>query len=198
MHAITIVNFKGGTGKSLLAHQLITGYGYAGIEVDPYGSLADRLPDQVARIDLGEPLPSLKGIEENVVFDFGGFDDRKLDEAAALSALLLIPFIPTLESIQTTIDTIERVKAFDRPILFVANMSQKDQDAEDARFVLEEALGMEADIFSLPLSVALQTAINENCSILDLAKQGGILGYAYKRAAGRMDDLYSKISEYIK
>lgn len=51
---ITIVNFKGGVGKSMIAHQLISGYGFNGYEIDPYGSLSDRLPECVMRIDIQE------------------------------------------------------------------------------------------------------------------------------------------------
>ncbi len=51
---ITICNFKGGVGKSLIAHQLITSYEFNGVEIDPYGNLSDRLPEKVFKIDLSE------------------------------------------------------------------------------------------------------------------------------------------------
>lgn len=51
---ITICNFKGGVGKSLIAHQLITSYEFNGVEIDPYGNLSDRLPEKVSKIDLSE------------------------------------------------------------------------------------------------------------------------------------------------
>lgn len=88
---ITIVNFKGGVGKSMIAHQLISGFGFRGYEIDPYGSLSDRLPNKVDRIDIqGKYLPTPR---EETIFDFGGFDDIKLDQAIAYSDLIIIPFI---------------------------------------------------------------------------------------------------------
>jgi chromosome partitioning protein len=198
MKRITIVNFKGGVGKSLIAHQLATTMGWNIIEVDPYGSLAERLPDIVAHVGLNEPMPVLEGIEESIIFDFGGFDDKKVKEAIELSNLVIIPYIPTLESIQTTIDTVNAIKELDTPILFVANMPQKEQDIEDSSFVLKETLGFEVEIFVLPMSVALQTAINENVSIKELAQRGGIRGYAYKKAASKIDELISVIYSYLQ
>ncbi|MDD5119610.1 MAG: ParA family protein, partial [Sulfuricurvum sp.] len=161
---ITIVNFKGGVGKSMIAHQLISGFGFYGCEIDPYGSLSDRLPERVERIDIQQK--HLEKPTDETIFDFGGFDDIKLDQAISYSDLIIIPFIPTLETIQGTVDTLVRVARMDKPILMVPNMSQKENDIKDAKFVFEETLGFEIEMFPIPMSVALQTAINENRSIV--------------------------------
>jgi chromosome partitioning protein len=193
MANITICNFKGGVGKSLIAHQLITSFGYEGIEIDPYGSLADRLPDRVQKIDIAQKsLPQV----ENTIFDFGGFDDTKIDQAIAQSDLVIVPFIPTLESVQGTADTLIRIQELDTPILLVANMVQKPQDVEDAKFVFEDLLQTQIEIFQIPLSVAFQTAINENKSIFELAAEGGIKAFAYKKAKKILEDLNSSIQLY--
>lgn len=191
---ITIVNFKGGVGKSMIAHQLITGFGFRGCEIDPYGSLSDRLPESVSRIEIQEKYLS-EPVEETI-FDFGGFDDIKLDQAISYSDLIIIPFIPTLETIQGTVDTLVRVAQMNKPILMVPNMSQKENDINDAKFVYEETLGFEVELFPIPMSVALQTAINENKSIIELTQQGGIKGYAYKKSANIIRELHAKIREY--
>lgn len=191
---ITIVNFKGGVGKSMIAHQLITGFGFRGCEIDPYGSLSDRLPERVERIDIRQKR--LERPEEATIFDFGGFDDVKLDQAIEHSDLVIIPFIPTLETIQGTVDTLVRVAPMNKPILLVPNMSQKEGDIHDAKFVFDETLGFEVEMFPLPMSVALQTAINENRSIIELSQQGGIKAYAYRKSANLIRNLHAKISEY--
>jgi len=191
---ITIVNFKGGVGKSMIAHQLISGFGFYGCEIDPYGSLSERLPQRVARIDIQQK--SIQPPEKETIFDFGGFDDIKLDQAISYSDLIIIPFIPTLETIQGTVDTLVRVASAKKPILMIPNMSQKENDINDAKFVFEETLGFEIEMFPIPMSVALQTAINENRSIIDLSQQGGIKAYAYKKSSNLIRDLHAKIREY--
>jgi chromosome partitioning protein len=191
---ITVVNFKGGVGKSMIAHQLISGFGFYGCEVDPYGSLSDRLPERVERIDIQQK--HLEKPKNETIFDFGGFDDIKLDQAISYSDLIIIPFIPTLETIQGTVDTLVRVASANKPILMIPNMSQKENDINDAKFVFEETLGVEIEMFPIPMSVALQTAINENRSITELSQQGGIKAYAYKKSSKLMVDLHDKIREY--
>jgi chromosome partitioning protein len=131
---ITICNFKGGVGKSLIAHQLITSFDFSGVEIDPYGNLADRLPDSVSKIDLSEKN---LGQFENTIFDFGGFNDVKIEQAIKQSNLVIIPFNATVETLQSTIDTINVVKEFDRPILFVANMIQKPEDIEEVSVIIQ-------------------------------------------------------------
>ena len=191
---ITVVNFKGGVGKSMIAHQLISGFGFYGCEIDPYGSLSDRLPERVERIDIQQK--HLEKPKNETIFDFGGFDDIKLDQAISYSDLIIIPFIPTLETIQGTVDTLVRVASANKPILMIPNMSQKENDINDAKFVFEETLGFEIEMFPIPMSVALQTAINENRSITELSQQGGIKAYAYKKSSKLMVDLHDKIREY--
>jgi len=195
MANITIANFKGGVGKSLIAHQLITCFDYYGVEIDPYGSLYERLPDKVIKVDVTEKR--LPATSDKSVFDFGGFDDIKLDQAVERSNLVIIPFIPTLESVQGTLDTLNRIKEHNKPILLVANMVQKPEDVNDAKFVFEEVLGFEVEVFQMPISVALQTAINENKGIVELANQGGIKAFAYKKAKKIIEDLNDIINSYL-
>jgi len=191
---ITICNFKGGVGKSFLAHQLITSFGFNGVEIDPYGSLSDRL-ENVEQI----PLEN-KTLEtySNTVFDFGGFNDIKLEQAINQSDLVIIPLNATIETLQSTIDTLNVVKEFDRPILFVANMVQKAEDIKEINSIINEILGFECEIFILPLSVAYQTAINNNVSILELADAGGLKSFAYKKAAENIRELKRTIDNYTK
>lgn len=191
---ITIVNFKGGVGKSMIAHQLITGFGFRGCEIDPYGSLSERLGESVERVDiLQKRLPCPEG---ETIFDFGGFDDVKLDQAVEYSDLVIVPFIPTLETIQSTVDTLVRIAPMNKPILMVPNMSQKENDIQDAKFVFDDTLGFAVEMFPIPMSVGLQTAINENRSIIELSQQGGIKAYAYRKGAEMFRNLHAKIREY--
>jgi chromosome partitioning protein len=152
------------------------------------------LPERVERIDIQQK--HLEKPKNETIFDFGGFDDIKLDQAISYSDLIIIPFIPTLETIQGTVDTLVRVASANKPILMIPNMSQKENDINDAKFVFEETLGVEIEMFPIPMSVALQTAINENRSITELSQQGGIKAYAYKKSSKLMVDLHDKIREY--
>lgn len=192
---VTICNFKGGVGKSLLTHQLITSYGYGGVEIDPYGSLHDRLSGDVIKIGLQDALPSFDGVEDDIIFDFGGFADKKLEVAIELSDCVVIPTISTLESLQATVDTINFIKHQKRPILVVVNMMRKRQNLDESIRAINDTLGYRPEVLELPFSDAFQTAINENTSVIKLSKQKGLLGYSYKPAAKLIENLQAKIVE---
>lgn len=190
---ITIVSFKGGVGKSMIAHQLITGFGYKGVEIDPYGSLAQRLPLDVVSIPIGAKKLDAY---ENTVFDFGGFDDVKIEAAVKMSDLVIVPFIPTVETIQSTLDTLMKLKDFDRPILLVANMVRKKEDVGEALSAFKEYLGFEIECFIIGDSTGIQSAINENKSIIKMSQSGGIMGFTYKKYAEVMQELHQTIQNY--
>ena len=192
---ITICNFKGGVGKSLIAHQLITGFGYDGVEIDPYGNLAARLPEKVSMVNIDAKE---LGSYENTIFDFGGFNDVKIEHAINQSDLIIIPFNATMETLQSTIDTINSIKDYDKPILFIGNMIQKPEDIAEVNVIIQDILGCECEIFLIPISAAFQTAINQNVSVLQLAQGGGLKSFAYRKAAGIMHELKKSIDFYTQ
>ena len=192
---ITICNFKGGVGKSLIAHQLITGFGYQGIEIDPYGSLTARLPKQVNMVNIdAKTLDTYT----NTIFDFGGFNDIKIEHAIAQSDLVIVPFNATMETLQSTIDTLNTIKEYNKPILFIGNMVQKPEDIQEVNVIIQDILGCECEIFLIPMSAAFQTAINQNVSVLELAQGGGLKSFAYRKAAGIMHELKKSIDFYAQ
>jgi len=84
---IIIFNEKGGVGKSMLATQIALHFDTSIIELDPYGVLEQTLnDDRVFKVSLNEKIPEIT--EGDVVYDFGGFDDARLDIVSKISDLI--------------------------------------------------------------------------------------------------------------
>ena len=109
-----------------------------------------------------------------------------------------LPFIATLETVQSTLDTLLRVKNKNTPILLVANMVQKLDDVKEAKKIFTEYLNEKLEIISIPYSIGLQTAINENKSVKELAQRKGLQGFVFKKIANSFDNLHTTIKKYIK
>lgn len=192
---IIIYNQKGGVGKSMLATQIALHFDTTIIELDPYGMLTKTLDDRVIKIALDQQVPTIN--EGDVVYDFGGFDDIRLDTVAKEADLILLPFNPTINSLGTTLESYNRVKQLDLPVLFVVNGYIKESDIEDAINFLAEHTHDEIEYFAIPHTRALQTAENEGVSIIDLANSGGLKQHTYKKIASHMQALMQQIKEYI-
>jgi len=193
---IIIYNQKGGVGKSMLATQIALHFDTTIIELDPYGVLTQTLDDKrVYKLGLDESIPDIS--DGDVVYDFGGFDDIRLDSISKNANLIIIPFNPTINSLGTTLKSYERAKEQNIPILFVANAVIKENDALEAIEFLKESTQDDIEYFSIPHTRALQTSENEGQSIINLASSSGLRRHTYRKISATMRELMSVIEEYL-
>ncbi len=192
---IIIFNQKGGVGKSMLATQIALHYDTSIIELDPYGVLSQTLDDdRVLKLELNDNIPKING--GDIIYDFGGFDDTRLDVASKTSDLIIIPFNPTINALGTTLQSYERAKQQNLPILFIANAVIKEQDAIDAIDYIKESTKDDIEYFIIPHTRALQTSENEGQSIIELANSSGLKRHTYKKISSIMNELMETIKEY--
>jgi len=192
---ITIFNQKGGVGKTMLATQIALYFNLKIVELDPYGILKSLMPERVIKLGLRDEIDENLN---NVVFDFGGFDDLRLEQVASLSDLVIIPFNPTLVSLGGTLKSYLKVKDFNNNILFIVNGYIKEQDVKDAVEFLEEHIKEPIEYFAIPFTRAVQTAENEVVSIVDLPKQGGLRKHTYSKIARVFENLMEVIKNKIQ
>lgn len=191
---ITIFNQKGGVGKTMLATQIALYFDLKIVELDPYGILKSLMPDRVIKLGLRDEIDENLN---NVVFDFGGFDDLRLEQVAKQSDLVIIPFNPTLVSLGGTLKSYLKVKDLNYNILFIANGYIKEQDVKDAIEFLEEHIKEPIEYFAIPFTRAMQTAENEVVLIIDLPKQGGFKRHTYSKIAGVFENLMKIIKSKL-
>jgi len=193
---IIIFNQKGGVGKSMLATQIALYFDAIIVELDSYGVLSQTLDsDRVYKVALNDKVPELS--ETSIIYDFGGFDDARLDSVSKTSDLIIIPFNPTINALGTTLKSYVRAKEQELPILFVVNAAIKDQDALDAIEFLKEQTQDDIEYFILPHTRALQTSENEGQSIIELANSSGLRKHTYRKISSTMKQLMDTIKEYI-
>lgn len=193
---IIIFNEKGGVGKSMLATQIALHFDATILELDPYGVLSQTLEgDRVYKIGLNDAIPQITS--GDVVYDFGGFDDKRLDIVSKSADLIIIPFNPTINALGTTLESYKRASEQNLPILFIVNAVLKEQDALDAIEYLKETTKDDIEYFILPHTRALQTSENEGQSIIELANSTGLRRHTYKKINNIMNELMCLIKTYI-
>ena len=193
---IIIFNQKGGVGKSMLATQIALHFDTTIVELDPYGVLSQTLDDdRVFKIGLNDEVPNIT--QGDVVYDFGGFDDTRLDKVSKTSDLIIIPFNPTINALGTTLESYKRAKEQNLPILFIVNSVIKEQDSIDAIEYIKESTKDDIEYFIIPHTRALQTSENEGQSIIELSNSSGLKRHTYKKISSTMINLMDRIKEYI-
>lgn len=193
---LIIYNHKGGTGKTTYATQIAIYFDATIIELDPYGVLTQTLDeDRVFNVGLDDNVPEIT--DGDVVYDFGGFDDARLDIVSKNADLIIIPFNPTINALGTTLKSYKRAKEQNIPILFIANAVVKDKDVDDAIEYIKESTGDDIEYFTVPHTRALQTSENEGLSIIDLANSSGLKKHTYRKISKTMNNLMEVIKEYI-
>lgn len=192
---IGVMNDKGGVGKTAITQQLSMALKIPIIELDPYGNLSSRL-SFVTCFEQGQKVI----IEDKAcVVDFGGFAHDQEDEIIAELDILVVPFFPTAESVETTYNMIDRLKENDIPIVFIANrVTKKDEKAVISAYSLfSEELEYGADLTYLTDSRTIQTAVNHSFNIIETANQKGIKGQPYKKMASQLSNVIYVINQAI-
>ena len=192
---IGVLNDKGGVGKSAIVMQIALANNLKVIELDTYGNIAKRVPNTVS-FEEGErvKLPRTGGY----VVDFGGFAHTQEDYILSKLDVLVIPFLATAESVETTYNMIDRFE-IDIPILFVANrISKKDEKAVLSAFGLFNRVIDGANLSALTESRAIQSAINNGFDIVSASGQKGLKGQPYRKMAEQLKKLFEKIENTVE
>lgn len=208
MKVISVVNQKGGVGKSTIACNLAVNAVYDGkrpllIDADPQGSSlsfrAIRQTDDIKAVSITQPTIH-KDINDFsnfdvVIVDAGGRDNTLFRSAvtAASKGILLIPVLPSQYDIWAAEDTFTVLKEariyVDIQAYAVFNQAiQNTTVSKEARKALEE-LAAESDIKLI--NTVLYSRVDYKKSI----SQGmGVMEYQSKgKAADEIKNLYSEI-----
>jgi len=195
-------SFKGGPGKSFVSFELCSSYDWFCVELDPYGNLASRLNkvEENSAISIGLHEKITLPQDKNIIIDCGGFDDPRLKQLFKNEIdFVMVPYVPSVESVQTTVLALQKLKEYapDIPIIIIANMilrhsksteKLKEVIVKKARQINNSCLYHE--IFDL---ASYRTSINQNKSIVEMAKKRK----CYQKASKAIESLQEKIESLI-
>jgi MinD-like ATPase involved in chromosome partitioning or flagellar assembly len=130
-------------------------------------------------------------IDSGVIFDFGGYIDKRLIRAASLSYCTIVPTLPEVSEIQGCISTIQALKNYSQRIIIIANKTETKADFNIVKDAVS-AIG-NFPIFEIKKSRALPNIYLEKKSIQDMMNDSPLLRFSYKKVS----EQFSEICNYL-
>ena len=137
--SIVVYSIKGGVGKTTLSVQLAQMLKYTYVTNDSHSSAHNLMPEEkgflVSKKDYDE-IP----FDENVVYDFGGFKDFRINDIIKQSKITIIPTLTSIVDVQATLATLKDVIKLNTNILIVINRTRNNNKAVELKEYLSEEI----------------------------------------------------------
>lgn len=129
---VTVVQLKGGVGKSTVSAILSTFCGFPIVTNDFWSPLLKVFNSgdkkRMLAVGEGKALPNLP-VEFPRIYDAGGYADERLTKMIELSDCVVVPTYTTKNDIETMLQTLKQVSQHTSNVIVVANKAKKgDRD----------------------------------------------------------------------
>lgn len=192
---ISIFNAKGGVGKTAIAANLALMYDDYGIVTnDKMSVLSEIFDKRLLVLSSEQNLPTLPAFkpETPLIFDFGGFPDKRALRVIKESDVVLTPVLPYFENMRITLDLIYELREINRNIIVIVN-NTIGNDYDKIKKTISPHF-VDLTILELKRSAVFRRVIEEKKSIAELT----VIHKPYRRFFEPVAEQFRTICQHIR
>ena len=121
--SFVVYSIKGGVGKTTLSVQISQMLEHTYVTNDSHSSAHNLMPEEKGFLVSSEEYEEIP-YDDNVVYDFGGFKDTRINDIIKQAKKIVIPTLTSIVDVQATLATLKDVSEVNKNIIIVINRAK--------------------------------------------------------------------------
>jgi cellulose biosynthesis protein BcsQ len=156
-----VYSIKGGVGKTTLSVQISQMLDFTYVTNDSHSSAHNLMPEEKGFLVSKEEYNEIP-YDENVVYDFGGFKDTRINDIVKQAQKIVIPTLTSIVDLQATLATLKDVIEINKNILIVVNRAKNNNKANELKEYLKEEISKEYKDINIPIIFVRESSVLED------------------------------------
>ena len=137
--SFVVYSIKGGVGKTTLFVQFSQIFDYTYVTNDSHSSAHNLMPEEKGFLVSSEEYDEIP-FDENIVYDFGGFKDTRINNIIRQANKIIIPTLTSIVDVQATMATLKDVAQINKNIVIAINRTKNNNKAIELKEYLTEEI----------------------------------------------------------
>ncbi|MBP9616445.1 MAG: hypothetical protein KBD88_05435 [Aliarcobacter sp.] len=137
--SFVVYSIKGGVGKTTLSVQISQMFDYTYVTNDSHSSAHNLMPEEKGFLVSSEEYDEIP-FDENIVYDFGGFKDTRINNIIRQANKIIIPTLTSIVDVQATMATLKDVAQINKNIVIAINRTKNNNKAIELKEYLTEEI----------------------------------------------------------